>query len=111
MREVGDEVVFLHHVEPGRADRSYGVQVARLAGIPPKVVQRAAEILASLSVLEDNATPSAPKQREPQPQLPLFARREPHPAVDRLADVKLETITPMQAFDLLRELRGMVEKE
>ena len=106
VREVGDEVVFLHHVEPGRADRSYGVQVARLAGIPPKVVERAAEVLASLSVLEDNATPSAPKQREPQ--LPLFARSEPHPAVDRLADVKLESLTPLDAFDLLRELHGLV---
>lgn len=109
VREVGDEVVFLHHVEPGRADRSYGVQVARLAGIPPEVVQRAAQVLASLSVRED-ARPAPTKQSsEPQsPQLSLFARAEPHPAIDKLAELKLETITPMQAFDLLRELRGMV---
>jgi len=109
VREVGDEVVFLHHVEPGRADRSYGVQVARLAGIPPEVVKRAAEVLASLSVREDG--PGEQTKQKHEPQMPLFARSAPHPAVDRLADVKLETITPMQAFDLLRELRGMIENE
>jgi DNA mismatch repair protein MutS len=109
VREVGDEVVFLHHVEPGRADRSYGVQVARLAGIPPEVVQRAAEVLASLSVREDG-TP-APTKRKSEPQMPLFAKNEPHPAVDRLSEVKIEQLTPLDAFDLLRELRGMVDKE
>lgn len=109
VREVGDEVVFLHHVEPGRADRSYGVQVARLAGIPPEVVKRAAEVLASLSVREDGALAPAPRKNEPQ--MPLFASTEPHPAVDRLAEVKIEQLTPLDAFDLLRELRGMVEQK
>ena len=108
VREVGDEVVFLHHVEPGRADRSYGVQVARLAGIPPEVVKRAAQVLASLSV-RDNTAPARQKAEPQTPQLSLFARAEPHPAIDKLAELKLEAITPMQAFDLLRELRGMVE--
>ena len=106
VREVGDEVVFLHHVEPGRADRSYGVQVARLAGIPPEVVRRAAEVLASLSVREDGV--HAP--RASGPQLPLFARAATHPAVERLAETKLETLSPMDAFDLLRELRGLVDR-
>ncbi|MEQ8845582.1 MAG: DNA mismatch repair protein MutS [Phycisphaerales bacterium] len=109
VREVGDEVVFLHHVEPGRADRSYGVQVARLAGIPPEVVQRAAQVLASLSVREDGAP--APVKHKNEPQMPLFAKSEPHPAVDRLTEVKIEQLTPLDAFDLLRELHGMVEKE
>jgi DNA mismatch repair protein MutS len=109
VREVGDEVVFLHHVEPGRADRSYGVQVARLAGIPPEVVKRAAEVLASLSVRDNTAAP--PTKQKNEPQMPLFARADPHPAIDKLAELKLETITPMQAFDLLRELRGMVEDQ
>ena len=112
VREVGDEVVFLHHVEPGRADRSYGVQVARLAGIPPQVVNRAAEVLASLSVREDGAPSPAKRSDEPQPpQMPLFAKSEPHPAIERLAEAKLESLTPLDAFDLLRELRGMVDKE
>lgn len=109
VREVGDEVVFLHHVEPGRADRSYGVQVARLAGIPPEVVKRAAQVLASLSVREDGAPD--PAKRSGEPQMPLFAKSEPHPAVDRLAETKLESLTPLDAFDLLRELRGMVEQK
>jgi len=107
VREVGDEVVFLHHVEPGRADRSYGVQVARLAGIPPEVVKRAAEVLASLSVREDGAP--APKTQKKEPQMPLFATSEPHPAIDKLAEVKIEQLTPLDAFDLLRELHGMVD--
>ena len=106
VREVGEEVVFLHHVEPGRADRSYGVQVARLAGIPPEVVRRAAEVLASLSVREDGA----PVARAQGPQLPLFASTRPHPAIERLAETKLETLTPLDAFDLLRELRGLVDR-
>ncbi|UYV11634.1 MAG: DNA mismatch repair protein MutS [Phycisphaera sp.] len=110
VREVGDEVVFLHHVEPGRADRSYGVQVARLAGIPPEVVERAAQVLASLSVREDGAAP-APAKQAPEPQMPLFARAAPHPAVDRLTEVRIESLTPLDAFDLLRELRGLVEEQ
>lgn len=106
VREVGEEVVFLHHVEPGRADRSYGVHVARLAGIPPEVVKRAAQILASLSVREDGAA-VAPTHG---PQLPLFQSAATHPALERIAEAKLESLSPLEAFDLLRALRAMVDR-
>ncbi|MEO1008425.1 MAG: DNA mismatch repair protein MutS [Planctomycetota bacterium] len=116
VREVGEEIVFLHHVEPGRGDRSYGVQVARLAGIPPAVVERARDLLATLSVREDEAPPP-PAEARPvgdhagrAGQLGLFDAHEPHPAVDRLAEIRLEELTPLAAFDALRELRALVER-
>ncbi|MEM9166826.1 MAG: DNA mismatch repair protein MutS [Planctomycetota bacterium] len=104
------EIVFLHRVAPGRADQSYGVQVARLAGVPKAVTDRAKQVLESLAVQHGpSATPLATAPR-PSPQLSLFTELLPHPAVDRLAEVKLEELTPMEAFDVLRELRGMLDE-
>ncbi|MEL6496935.1 MAG: DNA mismatch repair protein MutS [Planctomycetota bacterium] len=106
------EIVFLHTVKPGRADQSYGVQVARLAGVPRAVTDRARHVLDSLAVQHgpamETAEANAASERS-APQLSLFTEIAPHPAVDRLREVNLEECSPMIAFDLLRELRGMVE--
>ena len=80
MKEWQGEVVFLHEVVPGAADRSYGIQVAKLAGLPPSVIERAKVVLAMLEA-EDRATPRGFED------LPLFAApakpAAPDPAAER----------------------------
>ena len=121
VREWDDRIVFLHRIETGSADRSYGVQVARLAGLPDAVVDRAKNVLESLAVsradavaVEVGAAPAAgaPAARgaavKPQmkPQMSLFTEYVSHPVVERVAEVDLDTLTPMAAFELLRELKA-----
>ncbi|MCW5776156.1 MAG: hypothetical protein KIS87_06940, partial [Phycisphaeraceae bacterium] len=103
------EIVFLHRIEPGRADQSYGIHVARLAGLPRPVVDRAREVLASLAVHSADLTsttgrPSAPIA-PPDGQLGLFTEYLPHPAVEELRELKLDALTPLEAFDALRRLQ------
>jgi DNA mismatch repair protein MutS len=96
--EEGGEVVFLHRILPGGADRSYGVHVARLAGLPRPVVQRAAALLAELEAGGHERAPAAAA-----PQLPLFA-----PADDglraELAALEPDAMTPLEALRKLYEL-------
>ncbi|MEM9065361.1 MAG: DNA mismatch repair protein MutS [Planctomycetota bacterium] len=98
------EIVFLHRILPGRAEASYGVHVARLAGVPERVSRRAADVLSTLAV-QHGPSPAAPKKTENTSQLGLFTEYVPHPALDRLREVKLEELSPLAAFDLLRELK------
>ncbi|HEX9936874.1 MAG TPA: DNA mismatch repair protein MutS [Longimicrobium sp.] len=100
VREVGDGIVFLRRLVPGGADRSYGVEVARLAGLPETVVARAREILREL---ETAAAPAPAPAPEPAVQLGLFGPPV-HPAVERLRAVDVERTTPLQALNLLAEL-------
>jgi DNA mismatch repair protein MutS len=115
VREWEGEVVFLHEVRPGAADRSYGVQVARLAGLPESVVARAREVLAAL----EGAERDAPRRAALIDDLPLFsaARAEPPPrhapaapsAVEtRLASVHPDALTPREALDLVYELKALL---
>jgi len=108
-REFKDDIVFLHKIVDGRSDRSYGIQVARLAGLPPKVVARAAAILRSLEQDEvrrggrPSLSGAAPAE---QRQLGLFqAAAEPHPVVGRLRALDVDRLSPLDALNLLAELR------
>ncbi len=110
------QIVFLHRILAGRTDRSYGVQVARLAGLPREVVARARELLDSLAVSHEGRDAQALKEsssRKKKPddagQLALFREFLPHPAVEELSRVEIERMTPLEAFDALRKLRGMVD--
>jgi len=122
-REIGDEIVFLHRVVPGRSDRSYGVHVARLAGMPRRVVERAARLLEDLAVTHEGA---AAVQRlrcesnvnaatgDAPPQLSLFAPEKALSQVDQavlgaLREAPIEFLTPLDAFDLLRALRSQLD--
>jgi DNA mismatch repair protein MutS len=107
-REFKDHIVFLHKVVPGRSDRSYGIQVARLAGLPPAVVGRASEILHALEQdeLRRGGRPSlsgAPATA--QQQLGLFQSPEIHPVIARLSALDVERLTPIEALNLLAELK------
>ena len=113
--EEGDKVIFLHKIVPGGADKSYGVHVAELAGMPRQVVQRAREIMAEL---ESNGTASplpAPsrgrRRRRPSAeplQLPLFV--DEHPVVNILRTLDINQMTPLEALNKLYELKKMVEE-
>ena len=111
-REWQDGIVFLHKIVPGRSDRSYGIQVARLAGMPVSVITRARAILQSLE--QDEVTrggrPSiSGTPSEPQQQLGLFQMASADPAAEKLAqklrDVDTDNLTPLQALSLLAELK------
>ncbi|MDG2055251.1 MAG: DNA mismatch repair protein MutS [Phycisphaerales bacterium] len=104
VREWGDQIVFLHRVEPGRTDRSYGIHVARIAGVPKETLQRASELLDSLAVEHSSALPDRPNNDNEQ--LSLFASSTEHPAMQELRDLQLDTMTPMAAFDLLRKINS-----
>ena len=106
VRETGDEVVFLHRLEPGGTDRSYGIHVAQLAGLPSGVVGRAREILATLEG-EHRMVPGAAPAAAPDPgQLPLFGEaRQPDPMMEELQSLDLNTLTPLDALNRLADFR------
>jgi len=115
-REYKDEIVFLRKIVAGRSDRSYGIQVARLAGLPPSVVARAREILIGLERDEltrgGRPTLSTTPTDTPIAQLGLFVSSEPQADVEvarRLLEVNLDDTTPMQALALLQELREIAD--
>jgi len=107
VREWADEVVFLHKIVPGGTDRSYGVHVARLAGVPPEVIDRARAILPQIQahLAEGLDMPAlAQRARSAAAQMQLFA--EPAARVAReLRDIELNNITPLEALELLRKLK------
>jgi DNA mismatch repair protein MutS len=130
VREWQDQIVFLHHIVPGATDKSYGIHVAKIAGLPGPVVDRANELLRQLSV--SHATPPHPpdlacppaagptgsKSKNAGPgrpplgaheQLPLFREYLDHPVLDRLRQTDPDRLSPMQAFELIRQLRQEID--
>jgi len=103
--EHGESIVFLHRVQDGPADRSYGLQVAALAGVPPVVIQQARQRLRLLE--RQMLRRELPTRSEAKPQLALFGE-EVHPAVAALAVLDPETLTPQQALAELQRLRALV---
>jgi DNA mismatch repair protein MutS len=116
VKEWQGDVVFLHAVAPGTADRSYGIHVARLAGLPAAVVARAEAVLKQLEA-QGEAGGGAGAARKIIDDLPLFSaavRRAPdpapagpHPAVAALADLRPDEMTPREALDALYALKGL----
>jgi len=108
-REWKDDIVFLRKIVPGRSDRSYGIQVARLAGIPASVIDRAREILSGLErdELARGGRPSVSSTpSEPQRQLGLFQPPAPDTRLrDRIAALDVDRMTPIEALALLAELK------
>ena len=119
VRESGGQVLFLHRLQPGGADRSYGIEVGRLAGLPDAVLTRARTVLQLLEGEQlvpalaaknggrparapRSAAATAPDNAE---QLALFATA-PHPVVAKLAALDTDALTPLQALQLLAELRA-----
>lgn len=111
VKETGDDIVFLRKVIRGGADRSYGIHVAQLAGIPKVVIQRARQILNILESENTEATQiiegkkNNPKQvKKEEPNLFDWAS-ENHPVLDEIRELGLDGMTPMQALNKLAELQ------
>jgi DNA mismatch repair protein MutS len=104
VRETPGKVVFLHRLEPGGTDRSYGIHVAELAGLPREVVTRANAVL---KTLEGNhrVVPGTPKPDPDPGQLPLFADAMPDPTLVELRGLDLQSMTPLEALNRLSELQ------
>ncbi len=101
--EENGRIIFLRRIVPGGADRSYGVHVAELAGLPKAVVRRAREVLRDLE--SDNN--GARRRAGPEPQLSLFAATPPDDGLRReLASLDVDAMTPLEALTRLFELRN-----
>ena len=99
--EHNDNIIFMHAVQEGAASKSFGLQVAQLAGVPKKVIQRAKQ---RLSELESNQTPSVlPNDESLFEQLSLVDQT--HPIVDAIQDLDINELSPKQALDLLFQLK------
>jgi DNA mismatch repair protein MutS len=119
VREWQDEVVFLHRIVPGATDRSYGIHVAKIAGLPEAVVARARQVLSELAVSHEPPHAPAADPAGDKPvhatvttpgQMSLFTEYVLHPAVQELAGVDLDRLTPLQAFDVLRRLQDLLRQ-
>jgi DNA mismatch repair protein MutS len=109
VKETGGGIVFLRKVEPGAADRSYGIEVAKLAGLPNEVITRAREVLAEHESVERLATDHlSPGATPPPTQLTIFTPLS-QPVLEKLREVDLNRLTPLEALNLLAELKKQIE--
>jgi DNA mismatch repair protein MutS len=102
VRERGEEILFLRKIVEGGADRSYGIHVARLAGLPGDVVTRAEEVLKRL---ESGSAQEIPAHLAPDPTLP-----PPHPILEEVRQMDLFSMTPLEAMNKLAEIKERLEK-
>jgi DNA mismatch repair protein MutS len=110
VREAGDEIVFLHRMEAGGADRSYGIHVGRLAGLPAPVVARAADVLRLLESEHHVAGRPVPPQPDAA-QLALFSGEMPtHPLLDELARLDVDALSPLEALTRLHEWQRQLQE-
>jgi DNA mismatch repair protein MutS len=106
--EYGDGIVFLRKVERGGASRSYGIQVARLAGLPDSVLDRARSILEDLEAGGEGPSPPPSSGRtSTEPQLALFAAPDDARLRRLLAEVEVDELTPLEALNLVSKLKEM----
>jgi DNA mismatch repair protein MutS len=104
--EEAGEVVFLHQIVPGGADRSYGVHVARLAGMPGAVINRAWDLLDEL----ENGSKSSGNPVGYQLQMPFGEQHVSNETVDELKDLDIVNMTPIEAINALFRLQGQVNR-
>ncbi len=108
VKEWEENIAFLHKIVGGAADKSYGIHVARLAGVPPEVNERAKQILAQLEAehLDENGRPKVARQQKRRRggdiQLTLFGLAE-HPLLDKIRELDVNNTTPIEAMRLIQE--------
>jgi DNA mismatch repair protein MutS len=110
VKESGNDIVFLRRVEPGAADRSYGIEVARLAGLPAEVIERAREVLSRHEQSEHRLSGTLSPGAEPQQavQFTLFTPVN-SAVVERIANADLDAMKPLDALNLLADLKREIE--
>jgi DNA mismatch repair protein MutS len=106
VKESGDRIIFLRKVEPGRADRSYGIEVARLAGLPPQVIERAREVL-KVHERSERAATSVLEPHTGAVQIRLF---DPSPSdlIEKIRALNLDEMRPVEALRVLADLQKEV---
>ncbi|MCZ6812144.1 MAG: hypothetical protein O7D97_09100 [Planctomycetota bacterium] len=110
VREWGNEIIFVYRIQPGQTGRSYGIHVAKIAGLPSETIDRATQLLETLAVqTEPPNDDGSPPTSGPNSQLGLFTEYLEHPVVKELGQADLDTMTPIKAFDLLRRLHKQVQ--
>jgi len=108
VKESGSEIVFLRRVEPGSADKSYGIEVARLAGLPRSVIERAREILRRHEETEHELSEElSPGAAPPAEQPPMFTPLDRR-IIEALRDADLDNLKPLDALNLLAELKKQI---
>src|SRR5579885_3131977 len=113
VKEAGDRIIFLRKVEPGRADRSYGIEVARLAGLPLPVIERAREVLTLHETTEHEVTEELSGAQAARPAAPVQIQLfEPvgHHIAERIRGLKIDELRPIEALQLLSELQEELKR-
>ena len=108
VKETGGGIVFMRKVEPGAADRSYGIEVAKLAGLPGGVIQRAREVLAEHESAEQQVTGHLSRAEGRPAQLTIFTPLS-QPVLEQLRELELDRLTPLEALNLLAELKKQIQ--
>ena len=106
VKKRGDDITFLRRIVPGGADDSYGIEVAKLAGVPNTIINRAKEILADLESGKAETIVEKVNVNE-DTQLSLMGVAT-SPVIDKLKSVDLNTLTPIESMNLLYELKNMI---
>ncbi len=119
VKEWQDNILFLHKIKPGTSDRSYGIQVSKLAGIPEQVIERAKEILKNLEKVEFDShgnpfisTIFKPKKRRKMVfalQQSLFSEEKKHPILKELEKLDLNNLTPIEALNILNKWKNKIK--
>jgi DNA mismatch repair protein MutS len=105
--EEGDSIVFLHRLMPGGSDRSYGIHVAQLAGIPKAVVNRANEILEELEAAGGDFV-IQPREKPDGPLQLSFFQSDPDPVIQFARELNVDELSPLDALTKLYELKRLV---
>lgn len=109
VREHGEDIIFLHKIIPGRADRSYGIQVAKLAGLPSALLQRARTLLTELESSADGNIRENLQKSETATQMTLFEIPTLHPILQDLSEISLDDLSPRQALEYLYDVRQRIK--
>ena len=119
VKEKGDDIVFLRKIVKGGADKSYGIQVAKLAGVPDSVISRAKELVEELSDADITAAVkdlTAPKKKQKimydqvdMAQMSLFDTVQDNDIVDEIRDLDMTHLTPMEAMNILYNLQNKIK--
>lgn len=108
VKKHGDDITFLRRIVPGGADDSYGIEVAKLAGLPDVIISRAKEILADLESGKSSDVPVKPVHKEEEAQQLSLMSGMSSAITEKLENIDLNTLTPIEAMNLLYELKNMI---
>jgi DNA mismatch repair protein MutS len=112
VRETPNEIIFLRRVEPGSADKSYGIEVARLAGLPRSVIERAREVLKrheqSEHQLSETLTPGATDPTHPSITQEVLFTPLDRAVLEKLRSADLDNLKPLEALNLLADLKKQI---